>query len=162
MSETPSSPSWLDLDDDEYVVVRTRPSSNLVLAAVVVGLGLMVTMAVVVGFFTSQSTGRAVSFTVLIGIVAVIAGTFLLTRRREYVMTDRRALAAVGFLYRDISSCTLSEVRGLAVQQSTWQQLFDVGTLRFETDGGGVAFRSLENPTGVQSRILGFVELGDV
>ena len=82
MSETPSSPSWLDLDDDEYVVVRTRPSSNLVLAAVVVGLGLMVTMAVVVGFFTSQSTGRAVSFTVLIVIVAVIAGTFLLTRRR--------------------------------------------------------------------------------
>jgi len=161
MSEPPPSPSWLELADEEYVLLRTTPSSNLVLAAVLLGLSVMMAMAVVVGFLTTPAVGRPVSFVVLIMIIGAIAGTFLLTKRREYVVTDRRALAAVGFLDREVSSCPLSEVRDLAVEQSTWQQLFDVGTLRFEAADDGVVFRSLENPTGVQSRLLGRVDLGE-
>lgn len=159
MAEASSPPEWLALEDDEYVVVRTTPSSNLVLAGLLVGLGLMLVMAVVVGFFTSRATGRTVSFTVLLLIIGLIAATFLLTKRREYVVTDRRACAAVGFLDRDVSECSLSRVTDLAVEQSTWQQLFNVGTLRFETDDGDLAFRLLEGPTGVQSRLLGIVDL---
>lgn len=159
MSEASSPPEWLDLEEEEYVLVRTAPSSNLVLAGLLLGVGLMLAMAVLVGFFTSRATGRTVSFTVLVLIVALIAATFLLTKRREYVVTDRRACAAVGFLDRDVSQCSLSGVTDLAVEQSTWQQLFNVGTLRFETDGECVDFRLLEDPTGVQSRLLGMVDL---
>ncbi len=159
MSEGPSPPEWLDLDDDEHLLVRTAPSSNLVLAGLVLGVALMLAMSVVVGFFTSRATGRTVSFIVLILIVALLAATFLLTKRREYVVTDRRVCAAVGFLDRDVSECPLEDVTDLAVDQTTWQQLFNVGTLRFEADCGGVAFSFLEDPTGVQSRLLGFVDL---
>lgn len=159
MSDGPSSPAWLDLEDDEYVVLRSAPSANLVLAALLIGVGLLLAMGIVVGFFTNRATGRTVSFTVLILIVALIAGAFLLTKRREYVVTDRRAFATVGFLDREVSACPLVDVTDLAVEQSTWQQLFNVGTLRFEAEGGGVAFRFLENPNVVQSRLLGLVDL---
>lgn len=159
MSNGVSPPAWLDLAPEEHVLVRTTPSSNLVLVGLIVGVVLMVAMAVVVGFLTSRATGRPLSFTVLLLVVGLIAATFLLTKRREYVVTDRRVCAAVGFLDREVSECPLGEVTDLAVEQSTWQQLFNVGTLRFETDGEDVTFRLLEDPTGVQSRLLGFVDL---
>jgi uncharacterized membrane protein YdbT with pleckstrin-like domain len=159
MSEGPSPPEWLELDDDEYLLMRSAPSPNLVLAGLVFGVAMMLAMAVVVGFVTSQAIGRSVSFAVLILIVALLAATYLLTKRREYVVTDRQVCAAVGFLNRDVSACSLENVRDLAVEQTTWQQLFNVGTLRFEADGGAIVFRFLEDPAGVQSRLLEFVDL---
>lgn len=158
MAGATSSPEWLDLAPDERVVVRAVPSSNLVLASLLVGVALMLAMALVVSFLTSRTTGRLVSFVVLVTIVGLIAGTFLLTKRREYVVTTARVCTAVGLANERITEHPLEGIRDVTVEQSGWQQLFDVGTLRFVTGGEDLRFTLVENPTGLQGRVLQFVE----
>lgn len=159
MAKAASSPKWLDLRADEQVLLRAAPSSNLILASLITGVVLMLAMAVVVGFFTDISTGRQVSFAVLVGIVSLILGTFLVTKRREYVVTTKRVCTAVGLTNERVVECPLEGVRDVTVEQSDWQQLFNVGTLRFATEGGDdVRFALVENPTGMQGRLLQFVD----
>lgn len=154
-------PTWVDLGADEHVLVRARPSTNLVLAGLVAGVVLMVAMAVGVGFFAGLTTGRRVSFAVLILIVLIITGAFVVTKRHEYVLTSRRACSAVGVTDRRVTETPLEAVRDVSVEQSTGQRLFNVGTIRFVTDGGtaDVSFRLVENPRDLQRRILQFVDL---
>jgi uncharacterized membrane protein YdbT with pleckstrin-like domain len=160
MAGPPASPEWLDLRPDERVVLQAAPSSNLVLVSLIAGVAMMLGMAVVVGFFTSVATGRRVSFVVLVGIVALIAGTFVLTKRREYVVTTARVCTAVGLTGERVTEYPIEHVRDVTVEQSGWQQLFNLGTLRFATDDEDVRFSLVENPTGLQGRILQFIELG--
>jgi uncharacterized membrane protein YdbT with pleckstrin-like domain len=160
MAGPPTSPEWLDLDPDERVVVRTSPSLNLVLVSLITGVVLMLGMAVVVGFGTSVATGRRVSFVVLVGIVALIAGVFLFTKHREYVVTTTRVCTAVGLTNERVTEDPIERIRDVTVEQSGWQQLFNLGTLHFATDGEDVRFSLVENPTELQSRILQLVEFG--
>lgn len=156
-------PDWLDLDGDERVLVRARPSSNIVLASLIVGLILMFTMAVVVSFVTTHRTGRLLSLGVLLGIVGLLVLAFLVTRRREYVLTSHRVCSAVGFLEKEVTSVPVGRVCDVTVQQSWWQQLFQVGTLHFALDGGdGVSFQLVEDPSTLQQRVLQFVDLGSI
>lgn len=157
MAGASPTPDWLDLRPDEQMVLRAAPSSNLVLASLVFGVLLMLTMAVVVGFLTSLTTGRQVSFVVLVGIVSLIAGTFLITKRREYVVTTARVCTAVGLTDERVTERPLEAIHDVTVEQSGWQQLFNVGTLRFVTDSDELRFSLIEDPTGLQSRILQFI-----
>lgn len=154
-------PTWLALEADERVLVRARPSTNLVLAGLVLGVVLMVVMAVGVGFFAGLTTGRRVSFSVLILIVCIITGAFVVTKRSEYVVTSRRACSAVGVTDKRVREAPLRAVRDVSVEQSTWQRVFDVGTVRFVADGehADISFRFVENPMDLQRRLLQFVDL---
>jgi hypothetical protein len=160
VARTPSPPGWLELRDEERVVLRVAPSKNLVLASLTAGVVLMMAMAVVVGFVLSRTPARRVSFVVLLVIVAMIAGAFLVTERREYVLTSRRVCAAVGFGSKRVEACSVEAVADVSIEQDGWEQLLSVGTVRFATrDGEGVAFGLIENPAGVHGRVLQFVDL---
>lgn len=152
-------PDWLELRDDEYVLMRASPSQNIVLAGLILGVVTMVAMAVVVGFLTGIRTGRRLSFLVLILIVVLIAGAFLVTKRHEYVVTSERVCSAVGLTNKRVTSSPLDGVEDVTIEQSGWQQLFNVGTIRFSTRGESVAFLLVENPAGVHQQVLQFVEL---
>lgn len=155
-----TTPDWLDSRSDEYVLLRASPSPNLVLASVIFGVLSMVAMALLVGFVTGVRTGRRVSFVVLVLIVALLAGAFLVTKRREYVVTSQRVCTAVGLTDKRVTAYPIERIRDVTVEQSGWQQLFNVGTVRFASDAdGGVAFQLVENPAGVQQRVLQFVDL---
>lgn len=157
----PAAPEWLDLEASERVLVRATPSSNLVLASLIAGVVLMLSMSVVVGFFTDVGTGRLVSFVVLISIVVLIASAFLVTKRREYVVTSERACAAVGLTEKTVAECRLDRVSDVTVEQSGWQKVFNVGTLRFLTGRkeDGVSFELVENPAHLYQRALQFVDV---
>lgn len=157
----PDPPEWLSLADGERVWVRAEPSTNLVLASLVVGVVLLLSMSVVVSFFTGVATGRAVSFTVLMLILLLLVGAYLVVQRREYVLTSERAYAGVGLTGKRVSSVALADVRDVTVEQSGWQQLLNVGSLRFVTDGDGIEFALVGNPAGVYRRVLQYVNLDE-
>lgn len=160
MSGGPRTPAWLDLDDEERVLVRATPSTNVVLASLVVGLVAMFGMALLVSFVTAHRTGRRLSLAVLLGIVGLMVVAFLVTRRREYVLTSDRVCAAVGLLDKRVTSVPIDRVSDVTVEQSWWQQLFQVGTLHFATPGSeSVRFLLVENPAGLARRVLQFVDL---
>lgn len=157
---TPRSPEWLSLEADEQVWLRASPSQNLVLGTLTVGFVLLLGMSVVVSFFTDIATGRIVSLAVLLFILALLAATYLVINRQEYVLTNERAYVAVGLSSKRTSSVALEEVRDVTVEQSTWQQLLNVGTLRFVTDGESEAieFALVENPASVYQHVLQVVD----
>lgn len=162
MSEsTPGPPEWLSLEADEQVWIQASPSANLVLASLAVGFGLLLGMSVLVGFFTDVATGRVVSFVVLLLILTLLAAAYFVMNRREYVLTSKRVYAGIGLSSKRVSSANLADVSDVTVEQSGWQQLLNMGTLRFVTDGEreSIEFALVENPAYVYQRVLQFVDV---
>jgi len=160
VAQHPSPPDWLDLEDDERVVLRAEPSKNLVLASLTGGVVLILSMAVVVGFLLPRTPARRVSFVVLLLVVTMIAGAFLVTKRREYVLTSRRVCAAVGLRSKRVQERSIETVSDVTIEQDGWHQLFNVGTVRFAAgEGDGIAFDLVENPAGVHRHVLQFVDI---
>lgn len=160
MSEsTPSPPTWLSLDDGERVWLRTTPSRNLVLAALTVGFVLLLGMSVVVSAMRDLGTGRAVSLTVLLGIVGLLVAAFTLTTRNEYVLTSDRVCAGIGLGSKRVETLPIEDVRDVTVEQSTWQRLASVGTLRFVANGDDLRFRLVENPVYLQRQAFEAVDV---
>lgn len=158
---TPGPPEWLALDDGERVWLRASPSRNLVLAALAAGFVLLLAMSVAVSAMNDLGTGRAVSFTVLLFIVGLLLAAFLLIRRNEYVVTNERVCVGIGFGSKRTTSVAIEDVRDVTVEQSGWQQLVSVGTLRFVADDGDLAFTLVENPSRLYQQVLQVVEVGD-
>lgn len=157
----PSPPEWVNLGDDERVWLRVRPSRNLVLVALTVGFALLLAMSVAVSAMSDLTTGRAVSLTVLLLIVGLILAAFLLTRRREYLLTSERVCAGIGFGNKRGESLAIEDVDDVVVEQSTWQQLANVGTLRFVGAGDELAWSLVGNPAYLQQQALQIVTLED-
>lgn len=157
----PSPPEWVTLADGERVWLSVQPSRNLVLAALTVGFALLLAMSVAVSAMSDLSTGRAVSLTVLLLIVGLILAAFLVTRRREYVLTSDRVCAGVGFRNKRGESLAVEDVEDVVVDQTTWQQLANVGTLRFVGDGDELDWPLVGNPAYLQQQALQFVPLED-
>lgn len=159
MADRPAAaPDWLTLDADERVLLRTNPSTNLVLASLVGGMTVMLVMAVVVGFVTDHATGRILSFVVLVGIVLLISWAYVMTKRREYIVTSERVCAAVGFTGKRVRECPLEVVRDVTVERAVWQQLFRVGTVRLVSSDGEIRFGHVGHPIQIQQYVLQFVD----
>lgn len=159
----PDPPRWVTLDSGEQVWLRATPSTNLVLGGLAVGFVLLIGMSILVGFFTDDlATGRAVSFGVLVLIVALLVAAYAVINTREYVLTNERAYSGVGLRNKRVSSVEFEHVRDVTVQQSRWQRPLRVGTLRFVTDdGSAIEFALVENPMDVHQQVLRIVEGAD-
>lgn len=157
----PTPPEWLALDDGERVWLRASPSRNLVLAALATGFVALLAMSVAVSAMDDPGTGRAVSLAVLLSIVGLLLAAFLHIRRNEYVLTSERACAGTGLRSKRVRSVALADVRDVTVERSTWQQLVNVGTLRFVADEGDLRFALVEHPAHIHRRALQVVDLGD-
>lgn len=157
------TPDWLTLDNDESVRVHARPSKNLLLGALVIGTALLLGVGVLAILADIDiMTGRLLSFVVLLVIVVMTGSVYLVTRRREYVVTSRRVCEAVGLTSKRVSAVDLDEVADVSVEQSDWQGWLNVGSLRFVTDdGNAVRFALIENPQWVYERTLEVLESAD-
>lgn len=161
-TSSPDPPGWLSLTSDEQVWLRTSPSGNLVLGSLTVGFGILLAVSLVVSFVATLETGRIVSFVVLLLILALVAGTYLVITRREYVLTSERAYAAIGLSSKDVTSVALDDVRDVTVEQSGWRGWLTVGDLQFRTNDGTVLrFAFIENPQWAYERTLESVEASD-
>lgn len=158
---TPSPPEWLTLDDGERVWLRASPSRNLVLAALTAGFVLLLVMSVSVSAMNDPGTGRAVSLAVLLLIVGLLVTAYLLIQRNEYVLTSERVCAGVGLRSKRVTAVDLEDVHDVTVEQSSWQRLMNVGSLRFVVDGKDLTFALIENPAYLHQQALQFVDIGD-
>lgn len=144
--EAPAS-AWTAPPAGEEVLVRTAPSKNLVLAAfglsaVVVVVGSAVLAAASVG----PRVGRLGSLAMLGAATAPIAGAFLRTRRREYVVTTDRVSVRVGLWRPVVTELPLDAVEEVTYHRSGWNRVAAVGTVRFHGAGRTVSFAGVENP----------------
>lgn len=150
----PDPPEWVALDGDEEVRFVVSPSRNLVLASLGLGFGLLIAMSVGVGFFTDLATGRAVSFVTLVFILVLIVGAYGLIKTRQYVLTSDRAIVGQGLRTRRQSAVDLDIVDDVRVDQSSWQEFLDVGTVRLVTTRGtSVEFALIERPDEVGQHV---------
>ncbi|MFT4922844.1 MAG: putative membrane protein YdbT with pleckstrin-like domain [Haloarculaceae archaeon] len=147
MSDQSLSPDWLTLGTDEQVLIRTAPSTNLVLAGLVVGFVLLLMMSLGISFVASLETGRIVSFIILVVIVGILVAAYGISASREYVLTDERACVGQGLSDKQPTSVDLTDVHEIHLTQPTWQRLLSLGTVQFVTrDGEHLTFRLIENP----------------
>lgn len=149
------TPGWLTLAPDERVVVRARPSKNALLATFVVGTVLLLAVGgLALAFDVPIPTARLLSTAVLVFVFVLTATVYLLTRRREYVVSTHGAYLAVGLTSPEVTSARLADVTDVAVVQSYWQRRLGVGEVRFDGDGGELLrFDYVEHPEWIRERV---------
>lgn len=140
------APDWTTLASDEDVLVRTAPSKDMVLsafglAAVVVLVGSVVLASASI----DPRVGRVGSLAMLCA-AAPIAGAFLRTRRREYVVTIDRVYVRVGLWRPVVTELPLEAVEEVTYYRSGWGRVASVGTVRFHGAARTVSFTGVENP----------------
>lgn len=149
-----AAPDWLSLERSETVQVRAAPSKNLVLAGLAGGMGLIVAVSVVVAALGDITTGRILSFAVLVAVLALLAAIYLVVNRWEYAVTSDRVSAVRGLWSPTIRSVALADVQSVTLDQSGWQQLVHVGDLVFVTNDDELRFWAVENPGKVYEQVL--------
>lgn len=149
------TPAWLTLASDERVLLRARPSTSLVLAGVASGFLLIIVAAIPFMATGSVIAGRRVSLTLLLAVLAGVVAIFLLIRGREYVLTNRRIVVAVGLRDRAVRTVDLGTVEDVELDQDRWQRWISVGDLRFVVDGEvDLEFELVGNPHLVYERVI--------
>ena len=141
------APDWTTPTSDEEVLVRTAPSKNLVLAAF--GLAAVVVFvgsAVLASASIDPRVGRVGSMAMLCAAAAPIAGAFLRTRRREYVVTTDRVYVRVGLWRPVVTELPLEAVEEVTYYRSGWGRVASVGTVRFHSAARTVSFTGVEDP----------------
>lgn len=161
MSEPQSvrTPPWLTLDTDERVLLRTAPSTNLIMAAVVGGFFLMTFGSLPFIAYGTVGTGRITVFAIIGLVLAVTLYLFVLIRGRDYVVTTKRAVIAGGLREKTVTSVRLDRVTDVELEQGRWHRLLSVGSLRFVTeDGPDLEFSFVGSPHFVYERALDFTQ----
>lgn len=160
MGETQSvrTPAWLTLAPDERVLLRTRPSTNLVLASVVGGFLLITLGSLPFIAVSAVDTGRRVTFALASLVILLVLGSFLLVRHREYVVTSNRVAVAEGLQSKTIRTVDVEDITDVSVAQRRLLGLVNLGTVRFETNGGEpVEFSLVERPSAVCEETLNYL-----
>lgn len=152
-----SPPAWLTLEDQERIWLRARPSKNLLLATFVVGTVLLVTLGVAAAALPIDvETGRMITTVVLLAVFVLTGGVYLVTRRREYVVTSQRVCEAVGLTSPEVTSIDLADLQDVTFEQSNWQSWLHIGSVLFVTeDETAVRFDFIEDPRYVYEYVLG-------
>ncbi|MFP5218302.1 MAG: PH domain-containing protein [Actinomycetes bacterium] len=141
--------------DDEDVVVRTRPHARVLTVPVLV---LHVALALA-GFAAArvpagdwQRPGRALVAAVTLAVVVRWAALpYLRWLGTVLEVTDRRVVVEQGLLRRSTRSLPLSRVADVSVERSLGQRLVGSGTVVLDTVGerGGVVVRDVPHATRV-------------
>lgn len=152
-------PKWLSLASDESVWLYATPSNNVLLLGIGVDFLLLVVGSSLVGFVGDLETGRLVSLAMLAVILALLAGTFLFTRSREYVVTSERVCRRAGITDESVTALPLAAVDDVSIEQSRWQGWLGVGHLRFgAADHPDLRFTFVERPESIFEQAAGFVD----
>jgi len=161
MSETQTvrTPSWMTLDPDERVLLRTGPSMNLLMAGVVGGFFFITLVSIPFIIQGAVDAGRRSTFTAsALSMVAVVA-IYLVVRNREYTVTSKRVSTASGIRDREVTSIDVEDIDEVELVQDWWHRLLSVGTLQFVTeDDEELRFGLVGSPHFVYERALEFTQ----
>lgn len=160
MSEPQSvaTPTWLTLDRDERVLLRSSPSTNLLMAGVVGGFFLITLGSFPFIALGAVDAGRRTTFALTGLVVVVVLWIFLQIKRREYAVTNKRVSVATGLRTREVRSVDVADVTDVSLEQGRWQRWLSVGTLRFVTADDALDFALVGSPHFVYERALDFTQ----
>ena len=161
MSETPSvrTPSWMTLQPDERVLLRSGPSMNLLMAGVVGGFLFMTVISVPFIVLGAVDAGRRVTFTAAALSMLAVVGIYLVIRNHDYAVTSDRVATASGFRDTEVSSIDVEDVDEVELVQAWWHRVLRVGTLAFVTENDEkLRFGLVDSPHFVYERALDFTE----
>lgn len=150
------TPRWLTLDRDERVWLRVRPSKNLLLVTFAVGTLLLLGVgALALTVDVPVRIARLLSAAVLVVVFLLTAVVYLLTRRHEYAVSNRRVYAAVGLTSTEVEQVDLSRVTDVTVVRPGWQRRLNLGEVRLSNDGEPlVRLRYVEHPEWIRDQLL--------
>lgn len=157
-TQTVRTPAWMMLDPDERVLLRTGPSTNLIMGGVVAGFFLITFAAVPFIVLGAVDAGRRTTFAVTGFVVVAILWIFLQIRQREYAVTNKRVSVATGMRSKVVTSIDVDDIDDIRLEQERWHRLLSVGTLLFVTDDENLQFDLVGSPQFVYERALDFVQ----
>lgn len=157
-AERARPPEWLSLGAAETIQFRAAPSQNLLLAGIGGGMTGLLVVAVLVAAIGDIGTGRTLSFAGVVLVLGAIGGIYLFVNRWEYVVTSDSVYVRRGFASRETDRIGLDAVEGVALEQSWWQRLVNVGTIALATPDDAIRFVAIEDPRHVQDRLRTIVD----
>ena len=163
MSETQrvQTPSWMMLEPDERVLLRSGPSMNLLMAGVVGGFLFMTVVSVPFIVLGAVDAGRRATFTAAALSMLAVVGIYVLIRNRDYAVTSDRVATASGFRDTEVRSVDVADVDEVELVQARWHRFLRVGTLAFVTENDEeLRFGLVGSPHFVYERALDFTEGG--
>lgn len=106
----------------------------------------------VVGVLTTPLAGLGLLLVALALPVALFA--WLGWQQQEYAVTDRRLVAKVGVVRRDVQEVTMRQVESVRVDQSLWGRLLGYGDVLAVGSGGTrVVFGGVAEPLALRRHI---------
>lgn len=158
-TQTVRTPAWMTLDRDERVLLRTEPSTNLIMGGVVAGFFLITFASVPFIVLGEVDAGRRTTFAVTGFVVVAILWIFLQIRQREYAVTNKRVSVASGIGSKVVTSIDVEDIDDIRLEQDRWHRLLSVGTLLFVTDDDDdLQFDLVGSPQFVYERALDFIQ----
>lgn len=134
MADTPDTPEWLTLDDEEELRWQAQPHKSSLIPALVVGVPLSL---------------------VLVGI-PIIAAAYFNRENTEYVLTSEALYKKTGILSRDVQRIDVGKVQNTSYSQGFFGSRYGYGNVDISTAGGSgveMRFRSVPDPRAIQERI---------
>lgn len=156
--QTVRTPPWMILDPDERVVLRTSPSTNLLMAGIVVGFFFIVFVSLPFVVVGAVNAGRQSTFAAIGLVLLTVLLLFFWINNREYTVTTKRVSVASGLVSKDVRSIDIEEVDEIELEQDRWHRLLSVGTLQFVAGSDRyLAFNLVESPHFIYEQTLDLV-----
>lgn len=156
--QTVRTPSWMILDPDERVVLRTSPSTNLLMAGIVVGFFFIVFVSLPFVVVGAVNAGRQSTFAAIGLVLLTVLLLFFWINNREYAVTTKRISVASGLISKDVRSIDIEEVNQIELEQDRWHRLLSVGTLQFVAGSDSyLTFSLVESPQFIYEQALDLV-----
>lgn len=133
---------------DERFLLVDEPSTNAFLVEAANEIGLIVGVAVLVGFLHGSGAGSAVT---LLGLAVIAAlAVVLLVRRLQlfytrYALTDFRVIRSSGVLTRRMAWIPWSRVTDVAISQSLAGRLLGYATVHIESANEASEFKAIKD-----------------
>ena len=144
----------MDLHPSEHILYQGRPSWRSILHFYILGLVAAAIGGAIAALIWSDP-GRGAWVAVLILIIVLIAG-WLQRVGPRYFVTNERLHIRRGIIARRSKETRLERIQNVNTDQSILQRLLRIGTVDFDTAGGGdfdFAFRGVSDPNRVSEAV---------
>ena len=155
---------WLQLEDDEEIEWKGEPSLKHMVAMLPGTLIAALVFSALIWFVFASGYGAPMFIVVFITVSAFIAGVeYISIKNTDYVMTNKHVYAKKGNLSETVDSTGLENIQNTSYNQSALQGMYDVGTVKISTAGGGgteISFKSIDEPRKVDNQLQQFTKEG--
>ena len=160
-SNPSNPPDWVTLEPGERIRVRSVPSNNLMLAALILAtFTLLITSSVIAFFIDDVSTGRLLAKIMIVVIVGILFLTRFIMSRYEYLVTDQRVCQRTGILSKKVNQIESQQLDDVFLERSVWQRWFSIGGIRFVTNSDkSINFLYVGNPADLYMRVVDSIGL---